>query len=68
MEELLTVEELSDKLKVGKSTVYRWVHYDYIPYVKLGGAVRFNKVAVEKWLKSRERNGRNRLLAENMEW
>ena len=58
MEELLTVEELSDKLKVGKSTVYRWVHYDFIPHIKLGGAVRFDERSVRKWLRAREQVGR----------
>ncbi len=58
MEPLLTVEELSQKLHVGKSTIYRWVHFDYIPYVKLGTSVRFSESAVEKWVKSKERSGR----------
>jgi len=61
MEELLTIEELSSKLKVSKSTIYRWVHYDFIPYIKLSGAVRFNEKSVLKWLTARERAGRIRL-------
>jgi excisionase family DNA binding protein len=68
MERLLTVEEVSGKLKVGKSTIYRWVHYEYIPHVKLGGTVRFNEKAVEKWLRNRERSGRSQLPAENISW
>lgn len=61
MEELLTIEELSGKLKVSKSTIYRWVHYDFIPYIKLSGAVRFDERSVRKWLTARERPGRTRL-------
>lgn len=64
MEELLTIEELSDKLKVSKSTVYRWVHYDFIPHIKLGGAVRFKEKSVAKWLQDREQVGRARLRVE----
>lgn len=64
MEELLTIEELSDKLKVSKSTVYRWVHYDFIPHIKLGGAVRFKEKSVDKWLRDREQVGRARLRVE----
>ncbi len=64
MEELLTIDELSDKLKVSKSTVYRWVHYDFIPHIKLGGAVRFKEKSVDKWLRDREKAGRARLRVE----
>jgi excisionase family DNA binding protein len=51
MECLLTIEDISDKLQVGKSTIYRGVHYEYIPHLKLGGALRFEEEAVRKWLK-----------------
>jgi len=61
MEELLTVEELGDKLKVSKATVYRWVHYDFIPRIKLGGVVRFREESVRRWLSAREKAGRVRL-------
>jgi excisionase family DNA binding protein len=61
MEELLTIEELSSKLKVSKSTIYRWVHYDFIPYIKLSGAIRFNEKSVLKWLNAREHVGRIRM-------
>lgn len=57
----MTVGELSAKLQVGKSTIYRWVHYEFIPHVKLGSSVRFDENAVERWLKSKERSGRNSL-------
>ncbi len=61
MERLLTVEEVSDILRVSKSTVYRWVHYGFIPHIKVGGAVRFDRKAVGRWLKARESAGRSRL-------
>jgi len=40
MENLLTVKELSEKLKVGQSTIYRWVNLEQIPYVRIVGVVR----------------------------
>ena len=61
MERLLTVDELSDKLRVSRSTVYRWVHYDFVPYIKIGGAVRFDEKRVETWLRARATSGRNSL-------
>jgi len=48
-------------LRVSRSTVYRWVHYDFIPHFKVGGVVRFEENAVRQWLKARERVGRRRL-------
>jgi excisionase family DNA binding protein len=61
MERLLTVKDVSDKLRIGQSTIYRWVHYDYIPHLKLGTSVRFDESAIERWLKNRERSGRQNL-------
>lgn len=64
MERLLTIDELSDKLQIGKSTIYRWVHCDYIPHVKLGSSVRFSERSVDRWLRGRESPGRSRLRIE----
>lgn len=58
MERLLTIDEICSILQVSKPTVYRWVHYDYIPHIKLGSAVRFEEKTVLKWLKARGRDGR----------
>ena len=60
-EGVLTAEEVSDNPQVSKSTGYRWVHCNLVPYVKIGGAVRFEEKAVRKWLKARECRGRPRL-------
>ena len=61
MKKLLTIDELSHMLGISKSTLYRWVHYEFIPHIKLGSAVRFDEDAVCKWLKKRENPGRLRL-------
>ena len=61
MDKLLTVDELSDILQVSKPTIYRWVHYDFIPHMKLSGALRFDEKSVRKWLTAREHVGRIRL-------
>ncbi|MHB9141988.1 MAG: helix-turn-helix domain-containing protein [Paludibacter sp.] len=62
MEKLLTVDELSEILQVSKPTIYRWVHWEFIPHYKIGNAVRFEMKAVEKWLKARETKGRKKML------
>jgi excisionase family DNA binding protein len=47
---LLTIEEVSNKLGVRKSTLYSWSHQRRIPYVKVGSLLRFRLRDVEKWL------------------
>lgn len=59
MDKLLTPKQLSELLQVNLSTVYKWVHYHYIPSVKLGASVRFREKRVEKWLQGREKRGRS---------
>ena len=58
MEKLLTVNDMCDLLRVKKPLVYKWVHYGFVPYIKIGGILRFKESQIEKWIKKRERNGR----------
>ncbi|MFC1708762.1 helix-turn-helix domain-containing protein [Candidatus Omnitrophota bacterium] len=59
MDKLLTPQQLSELLQVKPSTVYKWTHYRYIPYVKLGTAIRFRAAKIEEWIKKREKRGRH---------
>jgi len=47
---LVTIKELSDFLKVKPSTLYSWVHYGTIPFIKLNGLLRFDMDEVVKWV------------------
>jgi len=58
MEKLLTVKDVSELLQVSQALVYKWVHYDFVPYIKLGSLLRFKETRIEKWLEKRERKGR----------
>jgi len=60
MQNLLTPQQLSSLLQVKLSTIYKWTHYGYVPYVKIGGIIRFKEKKVEEWIKKRERKGKNR--------
>lgn len=60
MDNLLTINELSEKLKVPKSWLYRRTMQkgeNRIPCVKLGKYVRFCEHDVIKWLQSEKGNG-----------
>lgn len=48
---VLTVEEVSIYLKLGKSTIYKLLHEGKLPGRKVGGRWRFSRVAIEDWLR-----------------
>ncbi len=58
MEKLLKVEEVCDLLQVSRSLVYKWVHYSFVPYVKIGALIRFRKYDLERWIKVKAKKGR----------
>ena len=45
-----TITELSEYLSLSKNTIYGWVNQQKIPYVKLGGALRFDKKDIDKMI------------------
>jgi len=50
MKNLLTVQEVAEMLKISVSTLYRWVHKREIPFVKLGGKLRFNEDEIKTFV------------------
>ena len=66
-EELMKTGDVAAWLNVAESTVRKWVHYGFIPHVKLGRAVRFDRKGIEQWLKERTEKGRASLAPE-IQW
>ena len=59
--EYLTADEVADILKLSPKTVYRLAKTDpTLPMLKLGGAVRFPRERLLRWLSDREQ-GRPRI-------
>ena len=54
IDRLLTVQEISELLKVPKSYVYWLTHQKKIPYIKIQGHLRFRQSHIEGWLKAQE--------------
>ena len=56
-EELLTVIELADRLKVPASWVYQRTRgrRDRLPHIKIGKYLRFEEKAVQSWLERHRR-------------
>lgn len=49
MEEILTLEEVANYLKVKPQTIYNWAQSGKIPAAKLGKEWRFRKSVIDKW-------------------
>lgn len=49
-EELITLNELCQTLKISRSTVDRW-RREGLPFKKVGRGVRFDKGEALKWIK-----------------
>lgn len=54
-DDILTIKELSDYLKVSEKTIYRMVSRNEIPAFKMGTTWRFQKLAIEEWIKNQSR-------------
>ncbi|MFC1833192.1 helix-turn-helix domain-containing protein [Thermodesulfobacteriota bacterium] len=64
---MLNSAEIADTLGMSVSTIRKWVHYGFIPHVKLGRAVRFREKDVEAWIEERAERGRA-TLAPEIQW
>jgi excisionase family DNA binding protein len=51
--ELLTIPEVAELLKVSESTVRHLQQQRQIPFIKVGGSVRFTKSDVNSYLEKR---------------
>ena len=54
VEQLLTVQEISNLLKVPRHYVYYLTHTKRIPFLKIGGNLRFKQSDIDEWIRSME--------------
>jgi excisionase family DNA binding protein len=52
-ESLLKVEQVAEMLGMSAPTIRRWVMTRFIPYQKIGRAVRFSVTEIRDWMKSK---------------
>lgn len=57
--EIITIDELSARIKTSKWTIYGWVSKEFIPCVKLKGKLLFNWPIIEAWLVKNSHPGRS---------
>jgi len=53
--DIMTIKELADYLKIAEKTAYRFALEKKIPGFKVGAAWRFRKSEVDAWIKKQEK-------------
>ena len=53
VETFLDVSQVAKMLGLSMATIRKWVLTGYIPYKKIGRAVRFSPLEVQDWAKSK---------------
>ncbi|MDP8212523.1 MAG: helix-turn-helix domain-containing protein [Candidatus Zapsychrus exili] len=53
-QELMTIDEVADYLRVKRRTIYEWVKMRKIPAIKTVGQWRFKKEKIDAWLDSNQ--------------
>ena len=52
MNDVMTVSEVAEYLRVNPQTVYRKAKAGEMPVVRIGRAIRFRRTELESWLKT----------------
>jgi excisionase family DNA binding protein len=50
---LITSDELCEQLRMKKSTLYQMTCAKQIPYIKVGGLLRFDPKQIDEWLEQK---------------
>lgn len=48
----LNIKEVSEYLGLKQGTVYSWVCYKKIPYIKMGRLVKFDIKRIDQWMQA----------------
>lgn len=65
-DDILTIEEVANYLRVSDRTVYDWAQKGEIPAGKIGTVWRFKKSEVERWVNERLSSGSSNKQAESV--
>ncbi len=57
--DIFTIKELANYLKLAEKTAYRLASDGKLPGFKVGGAWRFRKAEINRWIKEQETNSSN---------
>ena len=57
-DDILTMSELAEYLKLAEKTAYRHASEGKIPGFKVGGSWRFRKSEIDRWISEQENNAK----------
>jgi excisionase family DNA binding protein len=57
IQEMMTVKEVAEYLKIAEKTAYRLVLEGKIPGFKVGGSWRFKKSQIDEWITEQNKRG-----------
>ena len=55
---LMNIKKLSELLNIKEKTIYDWCHKRRIPYLKVGGLLRFDYDEIIEWLETKKQRTR----------
>ena len=64
--DLITLEELKERLQVDQKTIYNWRKHNGLPYVKIGRRLYFREETILEWIKKNEQGGHPAIGGENV--
>ena len=50
----LTISDASKLTTLAKSTLYSYVHFQAIPFLKIGGRIIFEEESIKKWMDKKQ--------------
>jgi excisionase family DNA binding protein len=53
--DIMTMKEMADYLKIAEKTAYRFASEKKVPGFKVGNAWRFRKSEIDNWIKKQEK-------------
>lgn len=56
--DIMTIREVAEYLKLNEKTTYRLASEGILPGFRVGGAWRFRKAEVDRWIKEQELNNK----------
>ena len=52
MDTLMTIADVAEKMQLTEAAIRKFILQKTVPYIKIGGSIRFNPSEIEEWIKT----------------